>query len=109
MVIAHQRSAAKRWHIATSVMVELDGDKAQAESYGITVGASSVDGPRRMFGGRYLDELAKRDGEWRISRRMYILDWCQTFDDDSAKARLEGVALYSPDILEPNHELYRRM
>ena len=109
MVMEHQRSSAKRWHIATSVMVKLDGDRAEAESYGITVGASSADGPRRMFGGRYLDELEKRGKEWRISRRGYILDWTKTFKDDSAEAQLEGAALYAPDITEPDHELYRRM
>jgi len=117
MVMEHQRGAAKRWHISTSVMIKLDGDKpgdktgkqAQAESYGITVGAGTADGPRRMYGGRYLDELSKRGPEWRISKRVYILDWSKTFEDDSAEARLEGAALYAPDITEPEHELYRRM
>jgi hypothetical protein len=109
MVMAHQRGAAKRWHISTNVMIKLDGDSAEAESYGITVGAGAADGPRRMYGGRYLDELEKRSHEWRISRRVYILDWSKTFEDDSAEARLEGAALYAPDITEPDHELYRRM
>ncbi|MBC8186996.1 MAG: nuclear transport factor 2 family protein [Proteobacteria bacterium] len=109
MVMKHQRGAAKRWHISTNVMIKLDGDRARAESYGITVGAGSADGPRRMYGGRYLDELEKRSQEWRISRRVYILDWSKTFADDSAEARLEGAALYAPDITEPNHELYRKM
>lgn len=109
MVMEHQRSAAKRWHVSTSVMIKLDGDEAQAESYGITVGAGTDDGPRRMYGGRYLDELQKRGEEWRISKRTYLLDWSKTFEDDSAEARLEGAALYAPDIKEPDHELYRRM
>ena len=26
-------------------------------------------------GGRYLDRFEKRDGEWRIARRRYVLDW----------------------------------
>jgi hypothetical protein len=113
MVMEHQRGAAKRWHISTSVMIKLDGGHdgghAQAESYGITVGAGTIDGPRRMYGGRYLDELEKRGQEWRISKRIYILDWSRTFEDDSAEARLEGAALYAPDIAESDHELYRRM
>ena len=29
----------------------------------------------RFYGGRYLDECLRRDGEWRISKRTYILDW----------------------------------
>jgi len=109
MVMEHQRGAAKRWHMSTNVMIKLDGDHALAESYGITVGAGTNDGPRRMYGGRYLDELSKRGQEWRISKRVYILDWSKTFSDDSGEARLEGAALYAPDINEPDHELYRRM
>jgi len=38
-----------------------------------------------------------------------MLDWSETFEDDSAEARLEGAALYASNMTEPDHELYRRM
>jgi hypothetical protein len=109
MVMQHQQSASKRWHLASGVLIEVDRESARAESYGITVGAGRPDGPRRMYGGRYLDEFEKRDDEWRISKRTYILDWSKTFDDDSADAQLEGAALYAPEISAPGHELYRKL
>ena len=28
-----------------------------------------------LYGGRYLDEFERREGEWRIARRTYVMDW----------------------------------
>ena len=109
MVMQHQREAAKRWHLGTGVMIQVDGDTARAESYGITVGASDAGGQCRMYGGRYLDTLEKRDGEWRISARNYVLDWTKVFADDSEVAELEGAALTTLKVAESGHELYRVM
>lgn len=108
MVMAHERGAIKRWHLQTDALIKLEGDKAQAESYGITTGTSGGD-KRRMYGGRYLDEFEKRSGEWRISKRLYILDWTQDYTDISSTTKLEGGSMHTPDINAPEHELYRRM
>ena len=62
-----------------------------------------------MYGGRYLDTLEKREGEWRISKRNYVLDWTKVFSDDSEVAKLEGAALTTLAVSEPGHELYRTM
>ena len=56
-----------------------------------------------------LDEFEKRNGEWRISKRMYILDWKKSYTDLSQGAILEGGTLHTPDISKPGHELYRSM
>lgn len=38
------------------------------------------DEPRDLvIGGRYLDSLQKRSGEWRITRRTMLYDWQQDF------------------------------
>src|SRR3546814_10686384 len=31
------------------------------------------------IGGRYLDRMEKRDGEWRIAQRTMLYDWYQDF------------------------------
>ncbi len=28
-----------------------------------------------VLGGRYIDRFERRDGEWRIARRVLLLDW----------------------------------
>ncbi len=109
MVMEHEQQAVKRWHLAAGAIIKLDGDSAQVESYGISVGSSGADEPSRMYGGRYLDDFEKRNGEWRISRRMYILDWSKSFTDESGATKLEGGLLNTPDIAAPGHELYRSM
>ncbi len=64
-------------HRLTNVLIEVDGDRAIAESYmpGCAIGETPegmTDFPDVM---RYLDEFEKRDGEWRISFRRLVMDW----------------------------------
>ena len=67
-------------HNLSNVLILLDGDRARAMSncvaYHQTAGP---DGPLELIaGGRYLDDLEKRGGEWRIAARVYVLDWSRT-------------------------------
>jgi hypothetical protein len=68
---------ALQWthHGITSHNCDVSGDSAHAESYvfwfvrmpdGKTVGAG---------GGRYLDRLERREGEWKIVLRRLLMDW----------------------------------
>jgi hypothetical protein len=69
-------SLAWTHHGISSHNCEIDGDTAHAESYvhwfvrmppdGKTLGAG---------GGRYLDKLERRDGQWRIVLRRLLMDW----------------------------------
>jgi hypothetical protein len=36
-----------------------------------------------FMGGRYLDKLEKRDGEWRIARREVVMDWNENWPANS--------------------------
>ncbi|MBT5200195.1 MAG: nuclear transport factor 2 family protein, partial [Gammaproteobacteria bacterium] len=60
-----------------------------------------------MYGGRYLDELEKRDGEWRISMRTYILDWSHSFPNSIEAMTPDEFALNILQIREPGHPMYR--
>jgi hypothetical protein len=39
----------------------------------------------RIRGIRYDDELRKRDGRWRITRRVHRADWSTTLRSDSVQ------------------------
>ena len=108
-VMAHEREAPRRWHLCTSVIVQVDGDTAKAECYGIAVGGREADSAMNdtMYGGRYLDELEKRNGEWRISKRTYILDWSHEFPDALESSTGDDFALHVLDIRESGHPMYR--
>jgi hypothetical protein len=111
-VMAVEATAPGRWHVTTAVMVQIQGYTAKSESYGMSV-SSSKDAQGElvdtMFGGRYLDELEKRDGQWRISKRSYMADWAQQFPDKLQSIASQGFILNSVQISTPGHELYPRL
>ncbi|MCU1566801.1 MAG: SnoaL-like protein [Pseudarthrobacter sp.] len=54
---------------------DLSGDVAHAETYFMFAGMNRKGSPLVLNGGRYLDRLEKRDGEWRIAFRTLVRDW----------------------------------
>lgn len=68
-------------HVLGQSLIDLDGDTARVETHvssyhRVDMGAGDRD---TMIGGRYLDRLEKRGGEWRIAERTLIYDWFQDF------------------------------
>ncbi len=66
-------------HLLGQVRIEMTGaDTASGECYfQAWHEAKDEDGsPRDLFiSGRYIDEYARRNGEWRIAKRRLITDW----------------------------------
>ncbi|MEH6571252.1 MAG: nuclear transport factor 2 family protein [Halioglobus sp.] len=112
LVMDVEAGASRRWHVCTGVMVQIRGDSAKSECYGLTVGTSENEQGEQidtMFGGRYLDELEKREGQWRISKRTYIADWTQQFPNGLDALTDSGFMLNILQIQKPDHESYRRL
>lgn len=66
------------YHFASNELFELDGGQATGRSYviGVTCTVDEHGGRTdRMVGGRYLDRYACRDGVWKFSRRLFVVDW----------------------------------
>lgn len=64
-------------HFLGQTHIELDGETAKAETlvssyHRIDTGAGHTDS---TIGGRYLDTLTRRDGEWRIAKRIMLTDY----------------------------------
>lgn len=112
MVMTVEAGSARRWHVSTGVMVQVNGNHAKSECYGLTVAAAENEEGElidTMFGGRYLDELEKRNAEWRISRRNYIADWVQHFPNGLQGLADSGLNLNVLQIRNPGHEQYREL
>jgi hypothetical protein len=89
------QSLAARAHHTThsvgNVLIEIDpGDPAWAhsEAYGLAYLRRTDDDRNEwldFFSGRYVDDMAKRDGIWRIARRVVVHDWSMStpLDADS--------------------------
>ena len=111
-VMPHEQAAIRRWHMSTSVIIEVHGDKATGECYGIAVGSNPGDSGElvdNMYGGRYLDEFEKRNGEWRLSKRTYVLDWATQFPNALEAMTPDEFALNILQIREPGHPSYRKL
>ncbi len=71
-------------HTVGNMLVVIDGDKADAETYFIGYHSVPNEDGRRMdsfSGGRYLDNLEKRNDEWRIKKRLVTVEWFRDFPD----------------------------
>ena len=70
-------------HLLGQSYIELSGDTARAETHvfsyhRVDMGSGENGGERdTCIGGRYLDTMAKRAGEWRIADRVMLYDWEQ--------------------------------
>ncbi|MFA8436908.1 MAG: nuclear transport factor 2 family protein [Marinifilaceae bacterium] len=67
-------------HRISNILIELDGDKATAETYvwayHVHTDENGVD-HEGILGGRHHFRLEKRNDEWRIMHRSTVFDWNQ--------------------------------
>ena len=93
-------------HHLNQTLINVDGDRAGAETYFIAiVGYTDSDGEPVIdqLGGRYVDELVKVGGDWRIKKRLTIRDWSVTVP--VVKDRMAGLTLLSgqPNQSDPSY------
>lgn len=69
-------------HFTGNQLVEVHGDSAWAEHYTVATHRCPADelGPTRdlVTAVRYVDRMERRAGDWRIAKRVLILDWWRT-------------------------------
>jgi hypothetical protein len=68
-------------HALAQSVIDLQGDAALAETHVTSYHRINMGEEERdiVIGGRYLDRLERRDGEWRIAKRVMLYDWFQDF------------------------------
>ena len=78
MGAAMLKTYAGTTHFTGNQIVEVKGDRAWAEHYTVATHRFPADenGPAREFITfvRYIDDVEQRDGDWRIAKRVLILD-----------------------------------
>jgi len=65
-------------HALSNMLIDLQEGRARCETY---VNADHLLPGAELemcFGGRYLDLLEKRGGQWRIKHRRVVMDWSKT-------------------------------
>ncbi len=104
----HEAGQVATHHNLLNITIDLDGDTAHSETYYLFVGRNR-DESNWLAGGRYVDRLERRGGEWKIAVRTNVIEWsgkAPTMDipfADLADAARNGVAARSPEDIS-----YRR-
>ena len=62
-------------HFITNTRIEISGDVAHSECYVLFVQRRTGTGALDIGGGRYIDRLDCRAGEWRIAARELVIEW----------------------------------
>jgi hypothetical protein len=68
-------------HVLGQSFIKLEGEVARVETQVISYHRVNFGTEHRdtCIGGRYLDRLEKRGGEWRIANRTMLYDWYEDF------------------------------
>src|SRR3546814_7290501 len=96
-------------HLIGNVLITLGGDQADAESYFYGIHRVNLpDGGKSdvIGAGRYLDQLEKRDDEWRIARRLVVTDWFRQYPDSADWSQGMLGIMVDPGGRYPDDESY---
>ncbi len=70
----HEAGQFSTLHNLLNHSCEIDGDVAHAETYYLFT-ARNRDGTNWIAGGRYIDRLQRREGQWKIALRYNVVEW----------------------------------
>ena len=73
MIPMMQKEMVRTLHSISNCWIKTDGDVANAETY-IHAYHRMADTTEVVVSGRYLDRLERRNGEWRIAERKFVMD-----------------------------------
>ncbi|MDF5753438.1 nuclear transport factor 2 family protein [Spongiactinospora sp. TRM90649] len=101
----HPAGQGVRQHLIGNVLIEVRAGAAVSEAYFLCYmedldGSGSV-APIGLFGGRYVDRLEKRDGDWRILRRICVIDWSRELGAAPSAPKADTFRRGSSDDLDP--------
>ena len=98
----HTKAHLGHLHNLFNHTCDLDGDVAHAETYFMFAAMNREGKPLVLNGGRYLDRLEKRDGEWRIAAEMLVADW--SLDAETTRETTETGARATRDRSDPSYQ-----
>lgn len=75
VIAMHRALHLSHQHSLFNHTCELAGDTAHVETYYMFVCINRTGPATSMSGGRYVDRMEKRQGEWKIAHRLCVRDW----------------------------------
>ena len=82
-----QATTSRTQHLIGTILIDLDGDYANVESYELGRHLTPMpDGEKDLFiAARYIDRFSRRDGSWRIERRLKLIDSIRVVEGQDTK------------------------
>jgi hypothetical protein len=76
-MVAINEQIIRTIHCVSNELFEVNGDSATGESYLFSISTRRMDGQEidTLVAGRYLDRFERRDQEWRLLHRTFVMDW----------------------------------
>jgi SnoaL-like protein len=102
--IGRQGTVESCMHYITNISLEIDGDVAHGETYFFAVYRRRDSSQVEQTGGRYIDQLERRNGEWKISLRVVVHEWCAAVDGSEWGSRFGSMIHGSRDRRDPSYE-----
>lgn len=106
-LMANAARSERRFHAVSNIVLQIRGDTALSDSCCITHAASdNGEGGSawQLFLGRYLDRLERRDGEWRIAERVFVLNGYHAGANDEPPFLAD---VGRAEHFTPDHPLFR--
>lgn len=106
-----ERDVGRRWHMATQVKIQIDGETAEVESYQLSLATPAVESvpPADLahFYGYYLDRMQRRNGRWGIVRRKHLLVGMTSVREVALEGPMSVLNKIGPT--SPQHADFRRL
>ncbi len=90
-------------HRISNILIELHDDIAFVESYVVAV-HSLHDERIEMAGARYVDRFARREGSWKIARRLVLIDWDLSVASGEASPHLSAFPRGARNASDPVYD-----
>jgi hypothetical protein len=100
----HEEGWLAHTHFMANHRADVDGDVAHSETYVLFVLRRKDGRQIDLGGGRYIDRLERRDGEWRIAARELVVDWRAEAD----VSRYTRASTYPEGTWDRSDPSYRR-
>lgn len=92
------------WHVLGQSLIKVDGDEASGETFFLgMMRLNPVDGVSRInqLAGRFVDQLQRVDGKWKIKRRTCVRDTSITLKVEQDMQGGYGLTPGSRDATDP--------
>lgn len=97
-------------HKISNILIDLYDDDAAVESYFTSyhrfrnASGTYFD---EMLVGRYVDHMVKREGEWRILKRVVVRDWFRRFADTKSWEDVAETSQITQGVPAPHDTIYK--